>query len=102
MSPANEGARRSSLALTGCGLVTAVGDDTESSAASVESGLSGMRVIRIPDRAQRERAFQALLGTGESWVSASGNVMGLSSRQVKALQAMGIAFEWVSKAAPHG
>jgi hypothetical protein len=58
-------------------------------------------MVRIPERKERERAFEVLLDVDEAWVSIPGNLYGLSSRQVKALQDGGIAFEWVSKAPPH-
>ena len=64
--------------------------------------VGSIHLIRIPDRGQGERAFQALLTTGESWVNAPDNVMGLTTRQVRALEAAGVVFEWVSKAPPHG
>jgi hypothetical protein len=64
--------------------------------------VDSIHLIRIPERQQRERAIEALLTTGEGWVSAPGNVFGLSSRQVKALEAAGVTFEWLSKAPAHG
>jgi hypothetical protein len=60
-----------------------------------------LHVIRIPDKTERVRAIGALLEVNDVWVSTAGNLYGLNTRQVKALQAKGIAFEWVSKTAPH-
>lgn len=38
------------VALTGAGLVSAVGEDAVSAAASIEAGLAGMSTLRLPDR----------------------------------------------------
>ncbi|MEJ8857878.1 TIGR02270 family protein [Variovorax robiniae] len=42
------------LALTGFGLVSALGDDAHGAAASLECGISEMHVLRIPDRGGNE------------------------------------------------
>jgi hypothetical protein len=56
-----------------------------------------IHLIRIAAREARERAFRTLLDTDEMWVRFPGDVMGVSSRQVEALQKHCIPFDWVSK-----
>jgi hypothetical protein len=55
-------------------------------------------MLRIPDQESRQRATRVLIATNESWARADGNLFGVSTRQVEALEAEAIAFEWVSKA----
>src|SRR5262249_9256890 len=62
---------------------------------------SSLHVVRIPDHEERVRAMGALREVNEVWVSTAGNLYGLNTRQVKALQAKGVVFEWVSKTAFH-
>ena len=56
-----------------------------------------IHLIRIPDREARKLAFQTLLALEEMSVRLPGYVMGVSTRQVKALEKQEILFEWVSK-----
>jgi hypothetical protein len=60
-----------------------------------------IHLIRIPERKERVRAMEALVTSGEAWVSVPGNLFCLTSKQLKAVQAKGIAFEWVSKPVSH-
>jgi hypothetical protein len=58
-------------------------------------------VIRIPDKKERVRAVEALLEVNEAYVRTAGNLYGLSTKQVKALQANGITFEWAAEPPRH-
>jgi hypothetical protein len=60
--------------------------------------LPPIHLIRIPERKERVRAMEALVASGEAWVRVPGNVFGLTHRQLQAVQAKGVAFEWVSQA----
>ncbi|MCI0461131.1 MAG: hypothetical protein L0Z62_29635 [Gemmataceae bacterium] len=63
--------------------------------------IAPIHLIRIPERTERVRAMEALVTSGETWVRVPGNVFCLTSRQLQAVQAKDIAFEWVSKAPSH-
>jgi hypothetical protein len=55
-------------------------------------------MLRIPNLQDRQRATRILIDTNESWARAEGNLFGVSTRQLEALESQAIAFEWVSKA----
>jgi hypothetical protein len=81
---------------------TASGNGSQNSQAAGEgTRRPDLYVIRIPDEKERVRAMGALLDVNEPWVSTVGNLYGLNGRHMKALQARGIAFEWVSKPPAH-
>jgi hypothetical protein len=61
---------------------------------------ASIHLIRIPDREARIPAFQTLVDLEEMWVRLRGNLFGVSTKQVEALEKNGIDFEWVSKTGP--
>lgn len=68
---------------------------------SMPAQRGSIHLVRLADVEARKRAFHALIATGESWVRLPGNVLGISTRQVEALQKEHVPFDWVSKAPSH-
>jgi hypothetical protein len=61
-----------------------------------------IHLIRIPEVEHRRRAIGILIATEEAWVRLPGNLIGVSTRQVAALEIQHISFDWVSQAPSDG
>jgi hypothetical protein len=59
--------------------------------------MATIHILHIPEKQARERAMKAFLGVRETWVSMRGNLFGVTTEHVQALEKEHIPFEYASK-----
>jgi len=64
--------------------------------------MMGIHLIHIPDRNARGRAIWAFLDVREAWMSFRGNVLGVTTEHVQALEKKQIPFQYLSKPPENG
>jgi hypothetical protein len=61
--------------------------------------MASIHFIRIPDREARKQAIKAFMGVRENWVCFPGNLYGLTTEHVQALERDQVPFERIPKVA---